>query len=303
MTDLKLGIIGQPLTHSLSPHLHAQIMQHLDIQGVYRKYELKPAELVDALNTFAQDGVRGLNVTIPHKVAVMSQMDWLSPESELAGAVNTVVFDMVDENGQPLERVSKRGYNTDITGFIRSLPPSVVERLPEINVLVLGAGGSARAIMTALIQLNVGGLTFAVRSPEKAVRLTSDAEMIKQTYGCQTETSVVSLLSLPSLEGFGGLINTTPVGMWPDENFSPIDSVQLETLPAGSFVYDLIYRPAETQLLKDAKAREFQIMNGLDMLIYQGICAFELWQEKSVPQSLLPVLREKLMQTMEQVAI
>ena len=303
MTDLKLGIIGQPLTHSLSPHLHAQLMQQLDIQGVYRKYELKPAELAEALNAFAEDGVRGLNVTIPHKVAVMSQMDWLSPEAELAGAVNTVVFDAVDADGTPFPRCHKKGYNTDITGFVRSLPQSVVDRLPEINMLVLGAGGSARAIMTALIQLNVGALTFAVRSPEKTVRLTSDAEMIKETYGRRTEINIVSLLSLPSLEGFGGLINTTPVGMWPDENFSPIDSVQLETLPTGSFVYDLIYRPVETQLLKDAKAHGFHVMNGLDMLIYQGICAFELWQEKTVPQSLLPALRDKLLQAMEQVAI
>jgi len=272
----------------------------MDIEGAYRKYELKPAELPDALNRFAEDGVRGLNVTIPHKVSVMGQMDWLSPEAELAGAVNTVVFEV---GGDAKTGIRKKGYNTDITGFIRSLPQSVVERLPESNVLILGAGGSARAVLTALIQLNTAAVTFAVRSPEKTVRLTSDAEMIKQTYGNQTQVDIVSFPSLPSLEGFGGLINTTPVGMWPDENFSPIDAVQLETLPAGSFVYDLIYRPTETQLLKDARRHGLHIMNGLDMLIYQGICAFELWQDKTVPERLMPTLRTQLLSAMDNVAI
>lgn len=296
MTTLKLGIIGQPLTHTLSPLLHAQLMQQMGIDGAYRKYELKPEELADALNQLAADGLRGLNVTIPHKVTVMGQMDWLSPEAELAGAVNTVVFES-EKSGS--SRFRKKGYNTDISGFIRSLPETVMARLPETNVLVLGAGGSARAVLTALIQLNTAAVTFAVRSPEKAVRLTSDAEMIKQTYGNRTEIDIVSFLSLPSLEGFGGLINTTPVGMWPDENFSPIDSVQLETLPVGSFVYDLIYRPMETQLLKDAKARGLHVVNGLDMLINQGICSFELWQDKPVPEGLLPVLRSQLLNAME----
>jgi shikimate dehydrogenase len=295
--ELKLGIIGQPLTHTLSPLLHAQLMQHMNINGAYRKYELKPEELTDALNCLGQDGVRGLNVTIPHKVSVMSRMNWLSPEAELSGAVNTVVF---EQHGDQAD-ILKKGYNTDITGFARSLPDAMTSRLPEMNVLILGAGGSARAVLTALIQLNTAAITFAVRSPEKTVRLTSDAEMIKQTYGQRTEIEIVSLASLPSLGGYGGIINTTPVGMWPDERFSPIDAVQLETLPAGSFVYDLIYRPVETQLLKDAKRHGLHVMNGLDMLIYQGICAFELWQEKSVPERLLPTLREQLLRAMENV--
>jgi shikimate dehydrogenase len=275
-------------------------MLQMGIDGEYRKYELKPAELADSLNRFAETGVRGLNVTIPHKVSVMGQMDWLSPEAELAGAVNTVVF----ESEHPEQKCAhKKGYNTDIAGFIRSLPESVTQRLPETNVLILGVGGSARAVLTALIQLGTAGITFAVRSPEKVVRLVSDAEMMQQTYGNRVEINTVSLLSLPSLEGFGGIVNTTPVGMWPDENSSPISTIQLETLPAGSFVYDLIYRPAETRLLKDAQAQGLHAMNGLDMLIYQGICAFELWQNQPVPLGLLPGLRQQLMQAMEKIAL
>jgi shikimate dehydrogenase len=304
LKSLKLGIIGQPLTHTLSPVLHAQLMQQLGIDGVYRKYELSPAELASAIIRFGGEGVRGLNVTIPHKVAIMGQMDWLSPEAELAGAVNTVVFEPESKHQDPdPKKYRKKGYNTDIAGFARSLPDSVVQRLPEINVLVIGAGGSARAVLTALIQLGAAAITFAVRDPEKVVRLVSDAEMIKQTYGSRAEIQIVSLMSLPSLEGYGGLINTTPVGMWPEQDLTPISALQLKTLPAGAWVYDLIYRPAETRLLKDAKAQGFHALNGLDMLIYQGICSFELWQDQPVPPEILPALRQQLMQAMAKSAL
>lgn len=286
MDFLKLGIIGQPLTHSLSPLLHAHLMRLLQLEGEYRKYELQPADLANALRTFAAQGVRGLNVTIPHKVTVMSQMDWLSPEAELAGAVNTIVFDPAENR--------RKGYNTDITGFMRSLPADAVDWLPESDLLILGAGGSARAVMTGLIQAQAASITFAVRNPGRAVSITSDGEVIKQAYASATHLKLVSLDSLPSLEAFQGIINTTPVGMYPNESQSPIGAIQLETLPAGSLVYDLIYRPVETQLLRDAKSLGLHTVNGLDMLIYQGICSFELWSGQDVPERFVEDLRQQL---------
>jgi shikimate dehydrogenase len=291
MDFLKLGIIGQPLTHSLSPLLHAQLLHLSQQQGEYRKYQLQPSELPNALQEFSRQGVRGLNVTIPHKVSVMKAMDWLSPEAELAGAVNTIVFES-DENSATGKKL--KGYNTDITGFMRSLPASLLDRLPDSNLLILGAGGSARAVMTGLIQAQTASITFAVRDPVKAISLTSDGEMIKQTYQSATQLKLISLDSLPSLEGFDGLINTTPVGMYPNESQSPITAIQLETLPAGSLVYDLIYRPTETQLLQAATARNLHAVNGLDMLIYQGICSFELWSEKDIPDTFVEPVRHQL---------
>lgn len=291
---LKLGIIGLPLTHSLSPVLHAKLMHLLKVDGEYRKYELKSEELGKAISTFAHDGLRGLNVTIPHKVAVMPLMDSLSPEAELAGAVNTIVF-----NRNSANNCTKKGYNTDITGFVRSLPAHFTDRAAEQNVLVLGAGGSARAVLTGLIQLGVASITFAVRDPQKAVPLLSHAEVIKQAYKANTKTVTLSLFSLPSLESFSGLVNTTPIGMWPDAEQSPLTSIQLETLPAGALVYDLIYRPIETRLLQDANALGHQTVNGLDMLLYQGICAFELWHGKPVPESVISPVREQLIKALE----
>jgi shikimate dehydrogenase len=291
---LKLGIIGQPLTHSLSPVLHATLMHLLKLDGEYRKYELKPAELAGAIPAFAKDGIRGLNVTIPHKVTVMSLMDWLSPEAELAGAVNTIVFEQ--------DGAHKKGYNTDITGFMRGLPAAILDRLPESNVLVLGAGGSARAVITGLIQAGCAAITLAVRDPNKAVALLSHAEVIKQAYRQNTQMATFSLHSLPSLEGFNGIINTTPLGMWPDVAQSPLTPIQLETLPAGSFVYDLIYRPTETRLLQDAAALGYHTINGLDMLLYQGISAFELWQAAPVPDEVIAPVRQQLLNAVNTTA-
>ena len=123
--------------------------------------------------------------------------------------------------------------------------------------------------------------------------------MIKQTYQANTKTATVSLFSLPSLESFTGLINTTPVGMWPEDGQSPLTPIQLETLPAGALVYDLIYRPTETRLLQDAKALGLHPVNGLDMLLYQGVCSFELWRGQAVPPEVIPPVRAQLLQSLD----
>lgn len=293
MSQLKLGIIGQPLTHSLSPLLHAQLMHLMGLNGEYRKYELPAQRLEDSLQEFAKQGIRGLNVTIPHKVAVMPLMNSLNQEAELAGAVNTIVF---EQDG------TRKGYNTDIAGFTRSLPIHIIDRLPESNVLILGAGGSARAVVAGLIQLGAVSITLAVRDPQRAVALLSDAEVMKQTYGRATQVHTVSLYSLPSLESFQILINTTPVGMWPDDSKSPLTPILLETLPSGAIVYDLVYRPPQTMLLQQAAALGLRTVNGLDMLLYQGVCSFELWQDKRIPTAICTQVREQLLAELEQTS-
>lgn len=292
MTLLKLGIIGAPLTHTLSPLLHGHLLQGLNLSGEYKKYELSSDQLGKGLETFSKQGLRGLNVTIPHKVAVMNLMDWLSPEAQLAGAVNTVVFEQ--------DGAYKRGHNTDIQGFIQGLPPLFVERLPESHILVLGAGGSARAVMTGLIQLKTAGITVAIRNPARAISLLGNAETIKQTYKADTRILTLPLGALSSLADFNGVINTTPVGMWPDIQQSPLSLAQLETLRPEALVYDLIYRPTETDLLQTAKRLGLPTVNGLEMLIRQGITSFELWQEKPVPDTLMAQVRRELASALEE---
>lgn len=291
MDFLKLGIIGYPLTHSLSPLLHAELMRGLGLNGEYAKYELPAEQVRTRLRELAQQGLRGLNVTIPHKVAVMHEMDWLSPQAELAGAVNTIVFEP-----DPTGGVRLHGHNTDIGGFMRSLPPPVVKALPHSHVLILGTGGSARAVMTGLIEAHTQGITFAVRNPAKALSITSDGQLIKKTLNSPTQLNLVALDNLSDLSDFTGLVNTTPVGMYPHIEACPIPPELLDSLPKNAWVYDLIYRPLETRLLQAASQRNLCRVNGLDMLIYQGICSFELWWGQGVPTPLVPPLRERLQQ-------
>ncbi|WP_303675152.1 shikimate dehydrogenase family protein [Vampirovibrio chlorellavorus] len=295
MSFLKLGIIGYPLTHSLSPLLHAELMRGLGLAGEYAKYELPPEQLVTRLRELEQQGLRGLNVTIPHKVAVMQEMDWLSPQAELAGAVNTIVFETQADNGG----IKRRGHNTDIAGFMRSLPPQVREALPHSHLLILGAGGSARAVMTGLIEARTQAITFAVRNPAKALSITSDGQLIKTTLNSPTRLNLVALETVDDLSGFAGLINTTPVGMYPQIETCPLRPALLDSLPESGWVYDLIYRPLETQLLQQASQRNRLSLNGLDMLIYQGICAFELWSGRPVPDPLVNAVRHSLQQQLE----
>lgn len=287
MNDWKLGIIGHPLGHSLSPLLHAELLKSVGLTGEYRPYPLPSEELASGLNRLKAEQVRGLNVTIPHKVAVIPLLDWVSPDAQLIGAVNTIAL---EPNGQ------KKGYNTDAIGFMRSLPEAITERLPESSVLVLGAGGAARAVLSALLQLKTAEITFAVRNPESALPIINLSEKIRQAYRSDTSVHLLALAELPSLGSFQGVINTTPVGMWPKVEESPLVAIQLEALPQGAFVYDLIYRPLSTQLLEQADTLGYCALNGLDMLIHQGIAAFELWTGKTISPTLLPRLRETLAQ-------
>jgi shikimate dehydrogenase len=287
-TFWKLGIIGYPLGHSLSPLLHAELLKATGLSGEYKPYELTPEALAQGFASLERQGIAGLNVTIPHKTTVIPLLDWIQPEARMLGAVNTVQF----------TPEQKKGYNTDIIGFIRSLPAHVTERLPESHVLILGAGGSARAVLGAFIQSGAAEITLAVRNPQSALPLISLADELKRFHQQESSVHLLALQELPSLCGFQGVVNTTPVGMWPNVTESLLTAIQLESLPSGAFVYDLIYRPERTRLLADAETLGYTIFNGLDMLIYQGIAAFELWTGATVPEKLLPHLREKLAQTL-----
>ena len=280
---LKLGIIGYPLEHSLSPRIHAALLRLMTLQGEYSAYPLPPDDLPSGLARLEAEGVRGLNVTIPHKVSVMPLLDWIHPEAQELGAVNTIAF---GPGGR------KEGYNTDLTGFIRSLPNAMTATVPGSHMLILGAGGAARAVVRALFQLGATDITLAVRNPERARPLVRLATTMSSLHSRKTHIHLVTFPELSSLSSFQGVVNTTPVGMWPHPEASPLSAGQLETLPVGAFVCDLIYRPLETQLLREARGMGHVVLNGLDMLIYQGIAAFELWIGRSVPETALPRLRQ-----------
>ena len=280
---LKLGVLGHPLGHTLSPRLHQLFLEAAGLSGTFEVFDVRPEDLSSAMAKFRLDGVRGLSVTIPHKQAVMPFCDQITPRAERIGAVNTLTF----EGDQLI------GDNTDAEGFARNLPVAVLERLPESQVLMLGGGGAARAILSALIDSGTAQIVVAVRSPEKGMALVADAEGMKEAAASSTELGVAVLAELGDLEAFSGVVNTTPVGMFPQVEDSPLSWAQLQSLPAGAWVSDIVYRPLQTQLLQDAARAGVDGVPGLGMLIYQGVTAFERWSGTTVsPETIVCAFAE-----------
>jgi len=270
-SPLKLGLTGYPLGHSLSPRLHHAALAAMQLAGEYRLYPVAPEEtggLERLLARLRCGELHGLNVTIPHKQNVLPLLDRCSPAVERIGAANTLR--MCD--GQLL------GENTDAAGFLIDVQRLLARQaLPHGQcALVLGAGGSARAVVYALAQAGwqVG---VAARRPEQAEALAAQLAGCGALYALSLEAGVLRRLAPVSL-----LVNTTPVGMAPNPQASPWP--QDVPLPDGAAIYDLVYNPAETQLLCAGRAAGLAVANGLGMLIEQAALALEAWSGLRVPR-------------------
>lgn len=254
---LTLGLIGFPLSHSLSPKLHNAALTAAGLEGGYSLFPIDPAHpeaLAALLERFRNGEIDGLNVTIPHKQSVLPLLDELSETAKAIGAVNTIYR----KNGRLI------GDNTDAAGFWEDVSPQLDIRKSKIknqkSTLVLGAGGSARAVVFAL-QAHGWNVSVAARR-------------IEQTQALVTEFGLQAACGLDSpISNFELLVNTTPLGMTPDTETCAWNT----DFPSGAFVYDLVYNPPETLLIKRARAAGLQASNGLGMLIEQAALAFELW--------------------------
>lgn len=286
---LHLGLIGYPLEHSLSPFLHQFLLEAMDIEGEYTLYETPPGRVNQGITLMKTYGVTGFNVTIPHKMDILPHTDYLDETAKLLKAVNTVSI----VNGQ------YRGYNTDLTGFLKSLPASLNGNWKTTSALIMGAGGVVRPVLAGLLKKDIKSIRLGVRQEVKAGEATAQAQLIKKQYQATTHINWALYKDLVNLEEFNLVINATPVGMHPDTDNSLLSIEQLQTLPPNATVIDLIYNPLETKLLKEANALGLNTVNGLDMLIYQGVAAFELWTGKEVPDSIIPKLKEHLINKLE----
>jgi len=269
MPTFKLGLIGYPLGHSLSPKIHAAALKACGLDGDYSLFPIAPDDkqgLKDLLARVRSGEIHGLNVTIPHKQNVIELMDELTPTAQAIGAVNTIYL----RNNKLI------GDNTDAPGFLSDLKRVTNSSfITHHSALVLGAGGSARAIVYALV--NDGWkVTISSRRIEQAQELASqfgDAESIEMNLS----TFKPSNLQL--------IVNTTPLGMTPNTNQSPLP--EKLSLPSNAFVYDLVYNPRETKLVKDARSQGLQATTGLGMLIEQAALAFEKWTGCNPPREVL----------------
>jgi shikimate dehydrogenase len=267
---IKLGLIGYPVSHSLSPKIQNAALQACGLEGEYSLFPIAPDDmqaLKDLLDRVRSGEMTGLNVTIPHKQNVIQFMDELTSTAEAIGAVNTIY----------LRENKLIGDNTDAAGFLSDLKKSVGDRRLVIgdSALVLGAGGSARAVVYAL--LNDGWQVTL------AARRIGQAEQLSQSFP-NHQLLITNYTNLqPST--FNLIINTTPSGMSPNIETSPLP--ENTVLSKSTFVYDLVYNPRETKLVKDSHAQGLQATTGLGMLIEQAALAFELWTGHNPPRNIL----------------
>lgn len=258
-----LGVIGYPLGHSLSPLLHNHSLNELNLNYVYLAFTIKPDDLSNAINGFRALNIRGVNVTIPHKEAVIPLLDEIDPLALKVGAVNTII------NNEGI----LKGYNTDVPGLTRMIEDDGNFTIKNKKALVVGAGGAARATAIALLQQGIKELCLINRTEGKAEKLVADLKKYYNNslyYGRLNPDFYSGLIKDIDI-----LIDTTPVGMSPDIEVPPV--IPEQHLHSSMLVVDLVYNPSETTLLKAANRVGAKTLNGMGMLLYQGIESFKIW--------------------------
>jgi len=266
------GVIGDPIEHTMSPVMHNAAFQDMGIDYVYLPFRVKKEEVGRAIEGMRALNMRGLNVTIPHKVAVIPFLDELDPLADKIGAVNTIVND-----GGVL-----KGYNTDATGFLQPLLEEGIE--PEgKSVAILGAGGAAKAVSFILAERGARIVILNRRlemgwAEELAARISQafSREVTALELNGENLTGVLKKTDI--------LVNATSVGMSPDTGRTPVDT---DLLRPNLVVYDIVYNPIKTRLRKEAEAVGATVISGLDMLVWQGALAFEKWTGQKAPVALM----------------
>jgi len=258
-----LGVFGYPIGHTLSPKLHSFLAEKTNSDIAYLAFLVSPDELGEKFNAAKDLGAIGLNITVPHKIHIMDYLDVIDSAAQKIGAVNTVV--KKDDLWH--------GYNTDGIGFLKALTLNNVEVTGK-NILMLGAGGGARAVAYTLAENGAKTITITARTQEKA---DSIGALIEKYTDCK-------YYSEPNYDKhYDIIINTTPLGMTPHEDKNPFD--RFDIITDDTVCCDLIYSPWETLFLKEAKCRGAKTINGFGMLVFQGIYAFSHFTDKSFEDS------------------
>ena len=265
-----LGVIGEPVEHSLSPVMHNAAIAELGLDYLYLPFPVKKADLTKAIEGLEAIGVQGFNITIPHKQSIMNLLSEVTNKAKTIAAVNTAWY---TESGW-------KGTNTDIEGFIAPLQDRSQD-WRQMTAIVLGNGGAARAVVAGLVELEFSAIHIVGRDRQKLLNfyqtwqnMPEIAPLLKVHYW----ETLPELLSTADL-----LVNTTPVGMYPYVDDSPISSELIKALKADAIAYDLIYTPSPTKFLSFARARGLKTIDGLEMLVRQGAAALEIWLEQPVP--------------------
>ena len=271
--NTSLGIIGYPIGHSMSPVFQQAALDACSVDARYVAYQVAPDEVEEFIDGLRQPGIMGINVTVPHKLAVMPFLDEIDDWATEAGAVNTIV----NRQGR------LTGHNTDGYGFLLALREGAGFEPSGRRTLILGAGGAARGVVLALAREGVGDLTIANRTPERAENLAQ----LALNRGIAARSIPLSGTELAEAAATAELIvNCTTIGMThgPGEDETPLPG---NVIPSTALVNDLVYNPLETRLLREAALAGATTLGGIQMLVYQGAASFEMWLERPAPVAVM----------------
>jgi shikimate dehydrogenase len=266
-----LGVIGHPIEHSLSPLMHNAALTKLGLDYVYLPFPVAPENLATAIAGFASIGVVGFSITIPHKQAILPLLSEISPIAQAIGAVNTVV----NKGNKWL------GTNTDVEGFIAPLQTTYHQDWSQKKAVILGNGGAARAVVAGCVQLGLAEIHVVGRNLQKlqVFEQSWQNSPFADKFQVHEWTELPNLLHQANL-----LVNTTPIGMYPHVEQSPLSSQEMGYLPGDAIAYDLIYIPKPTKFLHLAQKQGIVTIDGLEMLVQQGAAALKIWlQQETVP--------------------
>lgn len=272
------GVIGDPIRHSKSPIMMNRAFRERGINGAYAAFHITDDKLGDFIRGVRAMGIRGVNVTIPHKLQVMELLDEIHEGARAIGAVNTIVND----NGRLI------GYNTDGIGYVRSLKEEAAPSIEGKRIVVIGAGGASRGIVYALLQEKPAAITVTNRTVQRAEELASSLNAGATQLGASSNEHLEELCGEADI-----VINTTSVGMFPQVDESPVPG---HWLKPGAVASDLIYNPLKTRFLLDAEQQGCIAHGGLGMFIYQGAYAFEYWTGQPAP---VAAMREEVLAALQ----
>lgn len=261
------GLIGYPVRHTFSPLIHNAAFKTLGINAVYLPFEIRPEALESVMRCVGALGIRGLNITVPYKEKVLKYLDEIDREADLIGAVNTIVV----KNGK------LKGFNTDGKGFVKSLQDEFGIFPKGKRFFIMGAGGASRAVSFSLALQDAGRIVLVDDAADKAVALAKS--LVRHTACDAIALKKDSKAMKEMILNSDVFINATPCGMKPHDP----KVIDPDLLHKNLLVYDVIYNPRTTTLLRDARNKGAKTANGIGMLLNQGMLSFSLWTDKKAP--------------------
>lgn len=264
----KFGLIGYPLSHSMSKVIQDAAFESIGVEGTYEILETEQEDIISRLKYLRANGFKGFNVTIPLKVPITLFLSGVDNVANVVGSANTIKI---------LPDSQLYGYNTDVYGFVEAIPEEIRAQIENSEIAVLGNGGAARAVGVGISILKAKKIDFYVRNIINAAEMV---EALRENFP-NVQMNCKQIEGIKDLSQYKMLVNTTPIGMRSKAmGLSPIDEDVVKTMNKDSVVYDIVYNPLNTELIKYAKKHGIKTIQGLDMLIYQGAKAFEIWTGK-----------------------